>query len=274
LAHPNLSTAARRYLRCLGLDSWIAPGDAGAPAVWWHALAIAYSPEWLEENQDAIVQDWPRVPMPLDPEQLRASTVLGKQIADLLDPDIAVSGVTAGAIEPALRLIAVLAKTGGGSANGEDFALTARWGALDSSHKVMPGPGKLEQRAYSPDEQACADQASLLGERTCDVYLNTDVFWRNVPSEVWDFTVGGFQPLKKWLSYRERTILDRALTITESGYFRDTARRLAKIRLLAPELDANFRACADAAYDWRSPPPVPGSSAITAEGEVAADLDN
>jgi Type ISP C-terminal specificity domain len=249
------------------------PGNADVAAVWWHALAIAYSPEWLEENQDAIVQDWPRVPMPLDPEQLRASANLGKRIADLLDPDVAVSGVTAGAIEPALRLIAVLTKAGGGAANGEDFALIARWGALDSSRKVMPGPGKFTQRDYSAAEGACADQASMLGERTFDIYLNTDVFWRNVPSEVWDFTVGGFQPLKKWLSYRERVILDRALSITESGYFRDTARRLAKIRLLGPELDANFRACADAAYAWRSPPPVPNSPAIIADGG-ATELNN
>jgi hypothetical protein len=138
----------------------------------------------------------------------------------------------------------------------------------------MPGPGKLKQRDYSPAEQACADHVSMLGERTFDIYLNTDVFWRNVPSEVWDFTVGGFQPLKKWLSYRERTILGRALTITESGYFRDTARRLAKIRLLAPELDANFRACADAAYTWRSPPPVSNSPGATAEGDITAELDN
>jgi hypothetical protein len=273
LAHPNLSAATRRYLRCLGLDSLMVPGNADVAAVWWHALAIAYSPEWLEENQDAIVQDWPRVPMPLDPEQLRASANLGKRIADLLDPDVAVSGVTAGAIEPALRLIAVLTKAGGGAANGEDFALIARWGALDSSRKVMPGPGKFTQRDYSAAEGACADQASMLGERTFDIYLNTDVFWRNVPSEVWDFTVGGFQPLKKWLSYRERVILDRALSITESGYFRDTARRLAKIRLLGPELDANFRACADAAYAWRSPPPVPNSPAIIADGG-ATELNN
>jgi hypothetical protein len=273
LTHPNLSASARHYLDCLGLGSWLEPGHADAAAVWWHALAIAYSPEWLEEHHDAILQDWPHVPLPADPEQLLKSAALGKRIADLLDPDVPVIGVTAGQIEPALRSVAVLARVGGGAAHGEDLALTARWGALDASHKVMPGPGKLEERGYSRTEQDCAAQAATLGEQTTDVYLNGDVFWRNVPSEVWDFTVGGFQPLKKWLSYRERTILDRALTITETGYFRDTARRLAKIRLLGPELDTNFRACADAAYAWRSSPPGPTVSPAVCAADATTDID-
>jgi hypothetical protein len=269
--HPNLAAAARNYLRHLGLEDWLQPGNGDAASVWWHALGIAYSPEWLEENQDAILQDWPHVPMPIDPEQLRSSAGLGKRIADLLDPDLQVSGVTAGQIEPALRTIAVLSKASGGAATGEDLALTARWGALDASHKVMPGSGKLNQRTYTDIEQACANEATALGDQTLDVHLNDDVFWRNVPLEVWEFTVGGFQPLKKWLSYRERAILDRPLSIAEAGYFRDTARRLAKVRLLGPELDANFRACADAAYPWRTPPTAPAAAAVpAAEGELVA----
>lgn len=254
LPHPNLSAAAKYYLRRLGLEAWLEPGNADAAAVWWHALAITYSPEWLEENQEAVLQDWPHVPLPADPELLRKSATLGKQVADLLDPDTAMIGVTVGDIEPPLRTVAVLSKEGGNSVSGEDLALTVRWGALDAKRKVMPGPGKLRQREYSEVEQACLDQALSLGERTFDVYLNDDAYWRNVPGDVWEFTVGGFQPLKKWLSYRERTILGRPLSITETGYFRDTARRLAKIRMLAAELDTNYRACAETAYAWRSQP--------------------
>jgi hypothetical protein len=262
LPHPNLSPAGRHYLRWLGKDAWLEPGHPDGAAVWLHTLAIAYSPEWLEENQEAIRQDWPRVPMPGDPHQLRASAALGKRIADLLDPTVAVSGVTAGQVEPALRTVAVLSKVGGGSVSGQDLALLARWGVLDASRKVMPGPGKLEQRSYTETERACAEEAAVLGERTADVFLNSKVYWRNVPAEVWDFTIGGFQPLKKWLSYRERSILQRPLTIGETGYFRDIARRLAKVRLLGPDLDANYRACADAAYPWRSPPPAPSTTAV------------
>jgi hypothetical protein len=254
LPQPNLSMAAKRYLRFLGLEAWLAPGDSNGAAIWWHALAIAYSPEWLEDNQDGILQDWPHVPMPLDSDSLVKSAALGRRIADLLDPDVPVGGVTVGTIEPALRSIAVLAKLGGGAASGDDFSLTVRWGSLDASHKVMPGPGKLRERGYEPGEDACAEQSEFLGEQTNDIFLNGAAYWGNVPAEVWDFTVGGFQPLKKWLSYRESSVLGRALDIGEVAYFRDVARRIAKVRMLGQELDDNYRACADGAYPWRAAP--------------------
>jgi hypothetical protein len=48
--------------------------------------------------------------------------------------------------------------------------------------------------------------------------------------------------MKKWLSYREQPLLGRALSPTEIRYVRDMARRLAGLRLMAPELDATERA--------------------------------
>ena len=86
----------------------------------------------------------------------------------------------------------------------------------------------------------------MLGARTNDVFLNEDAFWRNIPETVWNFTIGGYQVLKKFLSYREQPLLGRALTPVEVRYVRDVARRLAALRLMAPELDANYRACAAA----------------------------
>ena len=58
--------------------------------------------------------------------------------------------------------------------------------------------------------------------------------------------------LKKWLSYRERAILGRALKLDEVDYFRDVVRRIAAIRLLGPELDANYRAAKADLHDWPS----------------------
>src|SRR5439155_26907502 len=43
---------------------------------------------------------------------------------------------------------------------------------------------------------------SLLGDRTTDIHVNGTTYWRNIPSNVWRFTVGGYQIIKKWLSYR------------------------------------------------------------------------
>ena len=41
-----------------------------------------------------------------------------------------------------------------------------------------------------------------------------------MPAAVWSYKLGGYQVLKKWLSYRERKILDRALLPEEVQHFR------------------------------------------------------
>ena len=50
-----------------------------------------------------------------------------------------------------------------------------------------------------------------LGATTFDIHLNDRAYWRSVPAAVWTYRLGGYQVLKKWLSYRERDILRRKL---------------------------------------------------------------
>jgi hypothetical protein len=72
--------------------------------------------------------------------------------------------------------------------------------------------------------------------------LNERVYWRNVPPRVWAYSIGGYQVLKKWLSYRERPLLGRSLSIDEAREVQAIARRIAALLLLGPQLDANYRA--------------------------------
>ena len=88
-----------------------------------------------------------------------------------------------------------------------------------------------------------------LGERTCDVYLNDNAYWKNIPARVWDYTIGGYQVIKKWLSYRELELLGRPLTPEEAREVMNMARRIAAIVLLEPALDANYQAVKDAIGD-------------------------
>ncbi len=100
----------------------------------------------------------------------------------------------------------------------------------------MPGRGSALQRAYTPDERAALDGAlPLLGASTFDVYLNDRAYWRNVPAAVWNYQLGGYQVLKKWLSYREQGVLGRALSAAEVQHFTDTARRIAALLRLVAE---------------------------------------
>jgi len=102
--------------------------------------------------------------------------------------------------------------------------------------------------------RSCAMRAKdvrhLLADRTCDVYLNGTAYWRNIPAAVWDFHVGGYQVIKKWLSYREESILGRALKPEEAREVTNIARRIAAIILLQPKLDENYRKVVAATYPW------------------------
>jgi hypothetical protein len=72
-----------------------------------------------------------------------------------------------------------------------------------------------------------------------------------VPEKVWDFTIGGYQVTKEWLSYREHDLLGRPLTADEAREVTHMARRLAALILLQPELDANYQRVKAASYDWK-----------------------
>ncbi len=90
----------------------------------------------------------------------------------------------------------------------------------------------------------------ILSERTCDVYLNDVAYWKNIPARVWEYTIGGYQVIKKWLSYRELELLGRPLTPDEAREAMNMARRIAAIVLLEPALDANYQAVTNATYSW------------------------
>jgi len=91
---------------------------------------------------------------------------------------------------------------------------------------------------------------SILGHATHDVFLNDTACWRNVPERVWDYTIGGYQVMKKWLSYREHALLGRALTPDEAREVTHMARRIAALILLQPELDANYQRVKAETYAW------------------------
>ena len=115
----------------------------------------------------------------------------------------------------------------------------------------MPGKGKVIDRPYTPEEQtAIAKVIEQLGTTTHDIYLNDIAYWKNIPDRVWNYTIGGYQVIKKWLSYREQKLLGRSLQQEEVIEVTQMARRISAILLLEPELDANYEAVKQATYPW------------------------
>jgi hypothetical protein len=234
----------------------------GAPSTFYHALAILHAPVYRTENSGALCQDWPRIPLPDTKEALLTSAALGKGVAALLDTETpyeaaitALSSVLkAPEGKPRLDKIAAFFLQNGMTLNeAEHFAVTAGWGHAGQGGVTMPGKGKIIFRDYTEKERASLGEAvNLLGERTCDVYLNEFAYWSNVPLRVWEYTIGGYQVMKKWLSYREEELLGRPLTIDEVRYVQEMARRIAAILLLEPTLDENYRRVKEHAYPWGS----------------------
>ncbi len=129
----------------------------------------------------------------------------------------------------------------------------------------MPGKGKVVERDYTLEERQAIEGGAAklglsleealarLGERTCDVYLNDTAYWRNIPKGVWEYVIGGYQVVKKWLSYREQKVLGRALRTEEVREVMNMARCLAAIVLLQSVLDANYERCKGSTYSWGGP---------------------
>ena len=226
---PNLSPAAQHYLDRLGV---------GVEGLFHHVLAVLHDPAYREANAGALRMEWPRIPLPGWPEgdmqgaadELTASADRGRELARLLDPETPVPGVTTGALRPDMAVIAVPTTADGHNMDGDDFALTSGWGHFGTGDAVMPGQGRVVERAHTAAEgEALGDVVNILVETTFDVHLNDRAYWRNIPAAVWNYKLGGYQVLKKWLSYRESKVLGRNLKPEEVQYFTDTARRIGAI---------------------------------------------
>ena len=185
-----------------------------------------HNPAYREANAGALLMEWPCIPLPGWPDgesdataaTLVRSVEYGRELAGLLDPETLVPGVTQGPLRPEAAVIAVPATTSGRNMTGADFSLTAGWGHLGAGGAVMPGQGRAVERPYTPEErEALAAALPTLGSTTFDIHLNAHVFWRNVPAPVWRYKLGGYQVLKKWLSYREHPILARPSPLKRSN---------------------------------------------------------
>ena len=235
---PNFTATARRYLDRLG---------ANVEDLFHHVLATLHDSAYRTTNAGALCMEWPRIPLPGWPDggnadaagTLARSAARGRELAALLDPETPVPGVTQAPLRPEIATIAVPATLDGRNMTGDDFAITAGWGHFGAGGAVMPGQGRTVERSYTPEERATlGDLIPALGETTFDIHLNADAFWRNVPAAVWRYKLGGYQVLKKWLSYREHAILHRSLHPEEVQHFAGAVRRIVVILGVIPLSDS------------------------------------
>ncbi len=252
----NLGKSSRNYLKSLGYGD--PDGDTiVAELIWLHVLAIGYSPAYLADNADGLTIDWPRIPLPSNRGVLDASVALGRLLATLLDTESDAPGITAGNIMRHYLTLGVI--------SAPNLEVNADWGRANKKGDVYPGSGKTVVREWSQAEgealkagfaaaQISEERGFALLGRSVDVYLNETTCWRAVPEHVWEFYIGGYQVIKKWLSYREKELIDRPLTKEEAREVTGIVRRLAGIVLMTDALDANYAASRDGAFAWPNSP--------------------
>ena len=190
----NLSELAHSYIESMSAE----PED-----LFHHVLATLHDPAYCEANAGGLRMGWPRIPLPDSADALAESAATGRRLARLLDTESDVTDLLDTGI-------AVPTKVDGSNMQGTDFNLTAGWGHFGANQAVMPGQGRVERRG-----------------QMVDVFLNDQAYWKDVPIEVWEYRLGGYQVLKKWLSYRESKVLGRRLSDQEVKWFSEVARRIA-----------------------------------------------
>ncbi len=207
--------------RANATDEELAVGEA----VFYHVLATMHTPAYRETNMDALTNNWAHIPIPTSRELLLNSAELGRRLAELLRTDLAPAGVVKGA-PTWLKRIAQPARVDGHQLRDpDDFRVTVNY----------RGSGNVLKRPFTSQEtEGSIFEAT---EETNNVFLNADAFWSNVPDEVWEYQIGGFPVLRKWLEDRKFGKLGRPLLLDEVRNFGNMARRIAAIIALDTDLD-------------------------------------
>ena len=178
--------------------------------IFYALIAVMYAPTWVNAV-GTDHDDFAPVPLPGDPGSLRAAAELGRRIAALADPRTEVPGVTDGRLDPRYAPLAVPGTTGPARLTAGTRNAGGRWAA----EAVLWDDGHG---------------------------------WHNVSQRAWQFSVGGFPVLPKWLGYRHQA-RGVALSAGDIVNFTHLVRRVTAICDLGDECEAVYRAALDHALE-------------------------
>jgi hypothetical protein len=234
IIRPNLDTNLLAILaRMRGLAT--SPTDVSATSeemqigeeVFYHILATLYTPIYRSQYEDALTNNWARIPIPVEPQLLSESARLGRRIAELLRTDLPDAQVLQGMPLEIQRIARPKRVDDAQLREPDDLAITISY----------RGAGRLYERNSTAEELGRANDVEGIEVTTNDVYWNENAYWANVPPEVWEFQIGSFPVLRKWLEARLQDKLGRPMRLSEVMRFSAIARRIAAILRLGDELD-------------------------------------
>jgi hypothetical protein len=231
----NLSQSAWTAIR----DAWRLRGslegkdarDAVA-TLFQCALAVIYAPAYGYEHRSALSADWARIPIPRDHSAARRLEEVGRQVSALLDPSKSADDVVSGILGAKLmRELGSLKRSGGGPIQPSDLRVEISYfGAAKGKYVLKP-------------------DAIGYGEPIGDLFINRTAAFENVPESAWQFELGGYPILRKWLGYRQvDRHEDRPLTLDEARHFRSMVQRLSALAAISSDLDDAYRAAVNGSF--------------------------
>ncbi|MCC6407685.1 MAG: hypothetical protein IT453_10985 [Planctomycetes bacterium] len=235
----NISAQVWRKLS----DAWGLSGELGDPSaatlvrtLFHMALAVLHSPSYERDHRESLAHDWAHLPIPREQKVAEQIASIGMTVAELLDASRDARTSTQYIVGEQMRELAVAAKSPVGAVAESDLRVTCSY--------FGGAKGRWEPRDVRDLEQL----PSEWGRDTGDLWLNDAVFLRHVPRAVWEYELGGYPVVKKWLGYRqEKRIGGRGLTMRELDDLRGIVQRIAAVLLLRPKLDGAYEAaCANA----------------------------
>jgi hypothetical protein len=200
-------------------------------------LSLCHAPQYEEEHRESLAQDWAHVPIPRDRELFEELARVGDLIATLLNPLTEARAAIRATLGEYAPKLAVLASTEGGAVRGNDLVITiAHFGAARGGWRLRP---------YEDSE----NPPTNFDRATGDLYINSRIFFRNVPESVWRYELGGYPVLKKWLGYRDaRRRNNQPLSLPEKDHFRSMVQRIAAVLSLRDQLNELYERAATNAW--------------------------
>jgi hypothetical protein len=205
-------------------------------------FAILHAPRYQAEHKSALSADWAHLPMPKDIRLFDRLVAAGEQVTRLLDADRDAGNVIKAVVgADRARALGPLKRADAKQVRPDDLKITVTyWGG---------GKGRWKPRAFMAEELPAVEFGDAWGERTGDLFVNEHAYFANVPEEVWNYQLGGYPVLKKWLGYRQADRRDgKPLTDDECRWFRQVIQRIAALLALGPSLNALYQDAAANAF--------------------------
>ncbi len=200
------------------------------------SLAILHAPAYEADHGECLAQDWAHVPIPRSKDTLARAVAVGMQIAQLLDVSHDAHADVHRIVGPGAKALGVPCKNPAGTIAERDLVVAYSY--------FGGGRGRWEGREPGNGEQHFTEWGDVTG----DLWLNEQVYLRHVPRAVWEYELGGYPVVKKWLGYRDAKRREgQGLSIDELDELRGIVQRIAALLVLRPQMDSVYeKASADA----------------------------